>query len=83
METIVGFVIGYLVGVREGPGGLDRMRTSLQSIRESQELREMAAGAVAFAGPIVKQVVSGGGAAVLRGALGTVAHRSGASSHAA
>ena len=75
METIVGFVIGYLVGVREGPNGLDRMRTSVQSIRESQELRELAAGAAAFAVPIIKQVVAGGGGAVLRGAYDTVAHR--------
>ena len=75
METIVGFVIGYLVGVREGPNGLDRLRTSARSIRESQELRELAAGAVALAAPILKQVVAGGGAAVLRGAYDTVAHR--------
>ena len=51
--------------------------------RNRQRAIRIAAGAVAFAGPIVKQVVSGGGAAVLRGALDTVAHRSGASSHAA
>jgi hypothetical protein len=26
MEAIIGFAIGYLVGVREGPNGLGRMR---------------------------------------------------------
>lgn len=75
MEAIIGFVIGYLVGVGEGPGGLDRVRSSVQSIRESPQLRELTAEAVAFAAPLVKQVVAGGGGAVLRGAL-DVAKRS-------
>ena len=33
METIVGFVAGYLVGTREGRDGLDRLRSSWHSIR--------------------------------------------------
>jgi len=75
METIIGFVIGYLVGVREEPGGLDRMRTSVRSIRESPQLRELTAEAVAFAAPIVRHVVAGGGGAVLRTAIDTVTGR--------
>ncbi len=37
METIVGFVAGYLVGTREGKDGLERMRSSWHSIRTSPE----------------------------------------------
>jgi hypothetical protein len=32
METVIGFVVGYLVGAREGKGGLERLKTSVQSI---------------------------------------------------
>ena len=77
METIVGFVIGYLVGVREGPGGLDRVRTSVRSIKESPQLRELAAEAAGFAAPIIRQVVAGGGSALARSALGAMTHRDG------
>lgn len=75
METIVGFVIGYLVGVREGPGGLDRVRTSVQSIRESPQLRELTTEGLALVAPVVKQVLACSGSAVVRGAFGAVTHR--------
>ena len=32
METIIGFVAGYLVGTREGKDGLERLKTSLSLI---------------------------------------------------
>ena len=75
MEAIIGFAIGYLVGVREGPSGLERMRTSWRAIRDSPELRELAGGAVSTAGPILRQALSGGGGAVLRTAFDAVAQR--------
>jgi hypothetical protein len=75
METIVGFAVGYLVGVREGPGGLERIRASWRTIRDSQELRELAAGALAVAGPVIRQAVSGGAGAVLRTAYDAVTSR--------
>lgn len=78
METIVGFVIGYLVGAREGPGGLDRVRTSLRSIRESPQLHELTTEASAFAAPIIKQVTAGSGGTLFRSALGAVTHRNSA-----
>ncbi len=75
MEAIIGFAIGYLVGVREGPDGLERMRTSWRAIRESPELRELAGGAVTVAGPILRKAMSGGGAQILRTAVDAVAQR--------
>jgi hypothetical protein len=56
METIVGFVAGYLVGTREGKDGLDRLRSSWHSIRTSPEVRKLAAEAVSVAEMAVRQV---------------------------
>ena len=61
METIVGFVAGYLVGTREGKDGLDRLRSSWHSIRTSPEVRKLAAEAVTVAEMAVRQVSGRGG----------------------
>jgi len=63
METIVGFVAGYLVGTREGKDGLDRLRSSWHSIRTSPEVRKLAAEAVTVAEMAVRQVSGRGGPA--------------------
>ena len=68
METIVGFVAGYLVGTREGRDGLERLRTSWHSIRTSPEMRKLATEAVTVAEMVVRRASSGG----LGGLGGTV-----------
>jgi hypothetical protein len=60
METIVGFVAGYLVGTREGRDGLDRLRSSWQSIRTSPEVRRLAGEAVTVAEMVVRRASSSG-----------------------
>jgi hypothetical protein len=55
METIVGFVAGYLVGTREGKDGLERMRSSWHSIRTSPEVRQLAADAITLVETAVRQ----------------------------
>jgi hypothetical protein len=60
METIVGFLAGYLVGTREGKAGLERLKTSVNAIRSSPEVRKMAADALAMAEQVVKRVPAGG-----------------------
>ncbi len=69
METIVGFVAGYLVGTREGRDGLERMRSSWHSIRTSPEVRKLAADAISLAEMAVRQR---SGRASLGGAVGNV-----------
>jgi hypothetical protein len=61
METIVGFVAGYLVGTREGRDGLERLRSSWHAIRTSPEVRKLAVEAVTVAEMTVRQVSSGRG----------------------
>jgi hypothetical protein len=70
METILGFVAGYLVGTREGKDGLERLRSSWHSIRTSPEVRRLAAEAVTFAEAALRQ--SSGGGLRLGGAVGNV-----------
>lgn len=60
METMVGFVAGYLVGTREGRDGLNRLRSSWHSIRTSPEVRRLAGEAVTVAEMVVRRASSGG-----------------------
>ena len=69
METIVGFVAGYLVGTREGKDGLDRLRSSWHSIRTSPEVRKLAADAITLVEGVVRQR---SGRAGIGGAVGNV-----------
>ncbi len=56
METIIGFLAGYLVGAREGKDGLERLKTSVNAIRSSPEVRKMASDALVLAEQMVKRV---------------------------
>ena len=60
METIVGFVAGYLVGTREGKAGLERLKTSWRAITSSPEVRKMASNAVVMAEQVIKRAPAGG-----------------------
>jgi hypothetical protein len=60
METIVGFVAGYLVGTREGKAGLERLKTSWRAITSSPEVRKMASDAIVMAEQVVKRAPVGG-----------------------
>ncbi len=56
METVIGFVAGYLVGAGDGKDGLEKLRSSLRSIWHSPEARRLAAEAVTVARGVVSQV---------------------------
>jgi hypothetical protein len=60
METIIGFVAGYLTGSREGQAGLDRLRASWRAIRTSPEVRKLVSEAVVLAEAGVHRAASGG-----------------------
>jgi hypothetical protein len=72
METIVGFIAGYLIGTRDGREGLDRLRTSWHSIRTSPEVRKLTAQAMPLAEAAVRQAAAGRENLSLRG-LGAAA----------
>jgi hypothetical protein len=60
METIIGFLAGYLVGTREGKAGLERLKTSVNAIRSSPEVRKMASDAIVLAEQVVRRAPAGG-----------------------
>jgi len=49
METVIGFVAGYLVGTADGKDGLARLRSSCRSIWNSAEARRLASEALTVA----------------------------------
>ena len=55
METLIGFVVGYMVGAREGKGGLERLKVSVNAIISSPEARRMVSEAVAVAQPVIQR----------------------------
>jgi hypothetical protein len=58
METIIGFVAGYLVGTRQGREGLDKARKAVDAIRTSPEVRRLAATGMTMAEAVVRQAAS-------------------------
>lgn len=60
METLIGFVVGYMVGAQEGKGGLERLKVSVNAIIASPEARRMLAEAMAVAQPVIQRASSGG-----------------------
>lgn len=60
METLIGFVVGYMVGANEGKGGLERLKVSVNSIIASPEARKMVAEAMALAQPVIQRASSAG-----------------------
>jgi hypothetical protein len=60
METVIGFIAGYLVGTSHGRAGLAKVRNSVEAIRTSPELRRLAADGAGIAGVVVKQATSRG-----------------------
>jgi len=60
METIIGFVAGYLVGSREGKAGLERLKTSWRAIASSPEVRKMTSDAMVMAEQVVRRAPVGG-----------------------
>ena len=77
METIIGFVAGYLVGTREGKAGLKKLQESWQAIRSSPEAHRLAADALSLAEAAAKQASGRSFSALRQGAVRTIASRAG------
>jgi hypothetical protein len=46
METIIGFVVGYIAGCQDGPDGVKRLRSTAADIMSSDEVRQIMAEAM-------------------------------------
>jgi hypothetical protein len=58
METILGFVAGYLAGCQGGKDGVKRLRESLKAIVSSPEVRRLTAEALTVAQASARRAVS-------------------------
>ena len=72
METILGFVAGYLAGSRDGKEGAKRLRESFEAIISSPEVKRIAAEAVTVAEAAARRAAAGRGLGSLSGTVGTV-----------
>jgi hypothetical protein len=72
METILGFVAGYLAGCRDGKDGVKRLRETVIAIRDSGEVRRLTAEAVTLAEATARRAMSGRGFGSVSETVGTV-----------
>jgi hypothetical protein len=72
METIFGFVAGYLAGCRDGKDGAKRLRESFEAIVSSDEFRRLTGEALTVAEAAVRRAASSRGMPSLGGTVGTV-----------
>jgi hypothetical protein len=81
METIIGFVAGYLVGVNSGRDGLERARSSWRSIRNSPELRRLVSEGAVIARTTVGRASRHGLGETIGGVTDLIAARAASSRH--
>jgi hypothetical protein len=72
METLLGFVAGYLAGCRDGKDGVKRLRETVTAIRESGEVKRLTAEAMTLADATVRRAMSGRGFGSVGETVGTV-----------
>jgi|HubBroStandDraft_4_1064222.scaffolds.fasta_scaffold15660_3 hypothetical protein len=72
METIIGFVAGYIAGCQDGPDGVKRLRATVQAILSSDEAKRLTSEAMGFAEVAMRRAASGRSLSGLSGTVGTV-----------
>jgi hypothetical protein len=72
METIFGFVAGYIAGCNDGKDGVKRLRESVRAIMDSGEVRRLAGEAMTVAEATVRRAAAGRGFDSLSDTVGSV-----------
>jgi hypothetical protein len=76
METIIGFIAGYLVGCQDGPKGVRKLRETAEAIVTSDEFRRLTTEGVGLAGAIARRATTGRSLGSLTGTVTDIlAHR--------
>lgn len=61
MGALAGFIIGYFLGTKAGPEGIERLRKSWDGIRKSEEFQDLVSTATTTAGQLFERVTEGEG----------------------
>jgi hypothetical protein len=64
MGTIIGVVVGYALGSREGPAGWDEVKKAWKEIAKSAEVRDLVIGGVSALRPLLgraAEILAGAG----------------------
>jgi hypothetical protein len=69
METLFGFVAGYLAGCKDGQDGVKRLRASVEAILKSDEVKRLTSEAISFTEASLRRAAAGRS---LSGTVGTV-----------
>jgi hypothetical protein len=72
METIFGFIAGYIAGSQDGKDGLQRLRASVTAILASDEVKRMSTEAIGLAEVTIRRAAAGKSLTGLSGTVGTV-----------
>jgi hypothetical protein len=72
METLFGFVAGYLAGCNDGKDGVKRLRESVRTIMDSGEVKRLTGEAMTVAEATVRRAIEGRGFDSLSGTVGNV-----------
>jgi hypothetical protein len=72
METLIGFVAGYIAGCQDGPDGIKRLRSTVEAIVKSDEVKRLTAEAMSFAEVAVRRTAPGRSLTGLSQTFGTV-----------
>ena len=72
METLIGFVAGYMAGCKDGQDGVKRLRASVEAILGSDEVKRLTAEAMGFVEVAARRAASGRSLTGLSGTVGTV-----------
>ena len=72
METLIGFVAGYIAGCQDGQDGVKRLRATAEAIVSSDEVKRLTAEAMSFAEVAMRRAASGRSLSGLSGTVGTV-----------
>lgn len=72
METLIGFVAGYIAGCQDGPDGVKRLRSTAGAIVSSDEFKRLSGEAMSFAQMFVQRAASRGNLGSLSGTVESV-----------
>jgi len=64
MGTMIGFLLGYYLGVKAGPNGYEELQASWATITSSAEMRDLVSGGISVARDLLRQ-----GGAIVAGRL--------------